>query len=201
MSTQTATAFRRIMTGAAIASVLAVSAAASAAAETYTFDPAHTEIRISWSHFGLSRMSARALTFDGTLNLDKAAPEKSTIDVKIDANGLWTHSDKLNEHLKSKDFFDTAAFPSMTFATTKVERTGDKTAKLTGDLTIHGITKPATFDVTLNFDGAHPISKKPTAGFSAKGTIKRSEFGVGKYAPAVSDDIAIEIETEMNAKN
>ena len=188
------------MTRAAVYAVLAVAAVTGAAAETYTFDPGHTEIRLSWSHFGLSRMSARALAFDGTLNLDKGALEKSTIDVKVDANGLWTHVEKLNEHLKGKDFFDVATYPSMTFKTTKVERTGEKTAKVSGDLTIHGVTRPTTFDVTLNFDGAHPMTKKPTVGFSAKTIIKRSDFGVGKYAPAVSDDIAIEIETEMNAK-
>jgi polyisoprenoid-binding protein YceI len=173
---------------------------ATASAQTFVFDKNHTEIRFSWNHLGLSRMSGRFLVYDGVLNLDKAAPEKCTLNVKIDTSGLWTHVDKFNEHLKSADFFDVAKFPDIVFKSTKVERTGDKTAKLTGDLTIKGKTKPVTFDVTLNFDGAHPMSKKPTVAFSAKATVKRTDFDLGKYAPAVSDDVLIEIETEMNAK-
>jgi polyisoprenoid-binding protein YceI len=179
---------------------LTFSTVTTATAEMFVFDKNHTEIRFSWNHFGLSRMSGRFLVYDGLLDLDKAAPEKSTLNVKIDTSGLWTHVDKLNEHLKSADFFDVAKFPDITFESIKIERTGDKTAKLTGNLTIKGKTKPVTLDVTLNYNGAHPMTKKPTVAFSAKTAVKRTDFDLGKFAPAVSDEVTIEIETEMNAK-
>lgn len=192
---------RNAIAGATIAIALAFSSAAPASAETYVFDKNHTEIRFSWSHFGLSRMSARFLAYDGALEIDRAAPEKSTLTVKVETTSLWTHVEKFNDHLKSADFFNVTALPEATFKSTKVEKTGDKTAKVTGDLTIKGKTKPVTFDVTLNFDGAHPMSKKPSVGLSAKTVVKRTDFDLGKYAPAVSDDVVIEIETEMNVKN
>lgn len=191
---------RRAVPGAVAAAVLMITTTVSASAETYLFDKNHTEIRFSWSHFGMSRMSGRFLDYDGTLELDRAAPEKSALTVKVATPGLWTHVEKFNVHLKSDDFFNVSAFPEATFKTTQVERTGEKTAKVTGDLTIKGKTKPTTFDVTLNFDGTHPISKKPTVGLSAKTIVKRTDFDLGKYAPAVSDEVIIEIETEMNLK-
>jgi polyisoprenoid-binding protein YceI len=174
--------------------------AATASEKTYTFDKKHTEIRFSWNHFGMSRMSGRFLGFDGTLNLDKTAPEKSTLDVALDTASLWTHVDKFTKHLKSPDFFNASSQPKITFKSTKIERTGDKTAKVTGDLTIKGKTKPVTFDVTLNFEGIHPMSKKPTVAFSARATVKRTDFDLGKFVSAVSDEVQIVIETEMNAK-
>lgn len=201
MTIKPAAALRRFVSGGAIAAALVFGIAAPASAETYVFDKNHTEIRFSWSHFGMSRMSGRFLAYEGALEIDRTAPEKSTLSVKLDTPGLWTHVDKFNEHLKSADFFNVTAFPEATFKSTKVEKTGEKTAKITGDLTIKGKTKPVTLDATLNFDGTHPISKKQTLGFSAKTTVKRTDFDLGKYAPAVSDDVAIEIETEMNAKN
>lgn len=192
--------FRRFTSNILFTLVLTLGTVTAANAQLFTFEKNHTEIRFSWNHLGMSRMSGRFLVYDGQLNLDKSAPEKSTLNVKIDTSGLWTHVEKFNEHLKGTDFFDVAKFPDITFKSTKVERIGDKTAKLTGDLTIKGITKPATFDVALNFDGSHPISKKPTVAFSAKTTVKRTDFDLGKFAPAVSDDVLIEIETEMNPK-
>ena len=93
-----------------------------------------------------------------------------------------------------------AKYPEATFKSTKFEKTGEKTGKVTGDLTVHGDTKPVTLDVTLNFAGAHPMSKKPTLGIGATTTIKRTAFGVGAYAPAVSDEVSIEIQTELNKK-
>lgn len=192
---------RNAIAGATIATALAFSSAAPAAAETYIFDKSHTEIRFSWSHFGLSRMSGRFLAYDGALEIDRAAPEKSTLTVKVETPSLWTHVEKFNDHLKSADFFNVTTMPEATFKSTKVEKTGEKTAKVTGDLTIKGKTRPVTFDVTLNFDGTHPMSKKPSVGLSAKTVVKRTDFDLGKYAPAVSDDVVIEVETEMNAKN
>lgn len=183
----------------ALAAVFTAAAAVPAlAADTYNFDSGHTEIRASWSHFGISRMSAVFTDFSGQLSIDTTAPETAQINVTIKPASVYSRVAKFDEHLKSPDFFDTAKFGEITFKSTKVEKTGDKTAKVTGDLTMKGITKPVVLDVTLNFNGAHPVNKKQTLGFGATTTVKRTEFDLGKYAPAVSDDVTIEIQTEMN---
>lgn len=182
-----------------LTAILVTSGIASASAsETYRFDKAHTEIRFSWSHFGLSRMSGRILEYEGTIRYDKDAPEKSTLDVTLHTDSLWTHSDELNSHLQGADFFDATQYPEITFKTTKIEKIDDKAAKIYGDLTVKNITKPVVLSATLNFEGAHPIAGTPSLGISAKTTLKRSDFNIDKYAPAVSDEIEITIETEMN---
>ncbi|HEY0502046.1 MAG TPA: YceI family protein, partial [Lysobacter sp.] len=101
-----------------------------------------------------------------------------------------------NEHLRSADFFDAEKFPEITFASTKVEAAGDNKLRVFGDLTVHGVTKPVVLDVTINKIADHPMSKRAAAGFDATTTIKRSDFGVDKYAPNVSDDVTIRITTE-----
>jgi polyisoprenoid-binding protein YceI len=196
MISQSAIAVRRVLSASLFAAALAMSHAAQAA-ETFVFDKGHTEIRFSWSHFGVSKMSGMILDYKGAVNYDAAAPENSKVDFTGKTDSLWTHSAKLTEHLKSADFFDAAKFPEIAFKSTKVEKTGEKTGKITGELTIRGVTKPVTLDADLVYTGAHPMTKKPALGFAAKTTIKRSEFDVGKYAPAVSDEIEITINTEM----
>lgn len=189
------TVVRRLLAASAVAASFAL--AGLAKADTYAFDPGHTEIRFSWSHFGVSQMSGLITSYDGKLTFDAAAPEKSTLELTAKADSLWTHVDKLTQHLKSADFFDTAKHPEISFKTTKVEKLGEMTGKITGDLTIKGVTKPVTFDVKLVYKGDHPMTKKPVLGFAATTTIKRSEFDVGKYVPAVADEIVITVNTEM----
>ena len=106
----------------------------------------------------------------------------------------------LDTHLKSPDFFDADKFPTATFKSTKVEQTSPTTAKVTGDLTIHGVTKPVTLNVTLNKEDIHPMMKKDDAGFTATGSILRSDFGIGNYVPMVSDQIDLYIEAEAIAQ-
>ena len=106
---------------------------------------------------------------------------------------------KWDEHLKSKDFFDVAQFPTMTFKSTKITKTGENTADVTGDLTIHGVTKPATLKVTHNKSGILPMNDKVyVAGFTATTTIKRSEFGMSFGIPMVGDDVTIILEVQGN---
>jgi polyisoprenoid-binding protein YceI len=168
------------------------------AADTYTFDPNHTTVIWSAEHLGFSHPHGLFSNVEGTLTLDEAAPANSKVDVTIKTAGIATGIAKFDDHLKSKDFFDVEKHPTATFKSTKVEKTGDATAKVTGDLTLLGVTKPVTLDVTLNKKGEHPMSKKPTVGLSAKGTIKRSEFGLSFGVPNVGDDVPIVIEAEAS---
>lgn len=189
--------FRRLVSASAAAAALALGGPAFAA-ETYVFDKGHTEIRFAWSHFGVSKMSGMILDYKGALNFDAASPENSKLDFTAKTDSLWTHVEKLDTHLKGADFFETVKYPEITFKSTKVEKTGDTTGKITGDLTIKGVTKPVTLDAKLVFKGPHPMTQKPALGFQATTIIKRTEFNMGYAAPAVSDEIDITINTEMN---
>ncbi len=172
---------------------------AFAAPETYALEATHTEVVFSWTHFGFSKPTAKFMNAVGTLVLDEAAPANSSVEVSFAIDGLNTGVAALDEHLKKPDFFDAAKYPTATFKSTKVDVTGKDTANVTGNLTIHGVTKPVTLAVKLNKIGANMKGVK-TAGFSATGQIKRSDFGMGAYVPAVSDEIELVITAEANKK-
>ena len=174
---------------------------AAAAPEAYTFDPLHTEVRFCWNHLGVSRQCAHFVKYEGELLYDQANPENSSINVTFAADSIETLVPVFNDHMKGEKLFDAKKFPQITFKSTKFQKTGDKAGQVTGDLTVKGVTKPVTLDVTLNFAGAHPMSKKRTLGLGAVTAIKRTDFGVSYVAPMVSDDVSIEIQTEMNKKD
>jgi polyisoprenoid-binding protein YceI len=180
----------------ALAGLLATGTTLHAAPITYTLDPGHTMVLFSWSHFGFSNPTADLGGVQGTLVYDAAAPTKATVDVTLPLSALDTHVPALDEHLKKPDFFDAEKYPTVTFKSTKVAVAGKDKLKVTGDLTVHGVTKPVILDVTVNKVGEHPMLKAPAAGFNATATIKRSDFGIGAYVPAVSDEIKIAITTE-----
>lgn len=177
----------------------------TAQADTFTLDKQHTEVRFSWDHLGLSRPSGRFTDVTGTVGFDPDKPEASIVDVSIPLAGLMTGVPALDTLLKTtKDYFDLAAFPAATFKSTNVRPTGEKSAELIGDLTINGITKPVTLAVVWNFLGPHPLGAvnptyqgKTAAGFSARTQILRSEWGLTRTIPLVSDEIRISIEAEL----
>lgn len=162
----------------------------------YIYDPAHTQIFFSVNHLGFSFSTGRFNAFSGDFTFDPAQVEKSQVNATIDINSLDMASDEWDTHLKGKDFFNAEKFPQMAFKSTKVEKTGEKTGKLTGDLTLLGVTKPVTLDVTWNGSGPHPMTKNMIAGFSANGSLKRSDFGMTYGLGMVGDDIKIMINVE-----
>nr|WP_242113187.1 YceI family protein [Luteimonas aquatica] len=181
----------------ALAAALSFSAASAFAAPvTYKLDPNHTNVLAQWSHFGFSNPFANFGQVDGTLVYDAEDVSKSSVEVKLPLAGLNSFVPDFDEHLKSADFFDAAKYPEITFKSTKVEAAGKDKLKVTGDLTVKGVTKPAVLDVTLNKSGVQPLAKREAVGFDASTTIKRSEFGVDKYAPNVSDEVKLQITTE-----
>jgi len=179
------------------AALLSIAGAASAKPAHYNLDPNHTQVAISWTHFGFSHPAARFDSVTGDFNFDAVDPTRSSIVVTIPIASLDTGVAALDKHLKGPDFFDAAQFATATFKSTRVQRVGDNGLKVTGDLTIHGITKPAVLDVTINKVGDHPMGGA-AAGFDAKTVIRRSDFGISKYVPNVSDDIAVTITTEAD---
>ena len=185
---------RGLVLATACATCLAVSAQA---AETYTLDASHTAVTFHINHFGFSNPSGKFMNVEGSVTLDEKDPAKSSVEVTIPVAKLETGVPKLNEHLMTKDFFDVATYPTAIFKSDKVEVTGASTAKVTGNLTLHGVTKPVTLDVTLNKIGENMMKKK-TAGFSATATLKRSDFGITTYIPNLGDDVKLDIESEAN---
>lgn len=185
----------------ALAAALSLAAAPAFAATTaYTLDPSHTQVVAQWNHFGFSNPSAQFGSVEGTLDFDQADPTKSSVKVEVKIASINTNVAKLDEHLQAADFFDAAQFPLATFKSTKVEKgAAPDRLKVAGDLTIHGVTKPATLDVKINKLGEHPMRKAPAVGFDATTTIKRSDFGIDRYAPNVSDEVKIAITVEAIA--
>lgn len=189
----------------AAAMVILGMGAVAAHADTYVLDREHTEVRFSWDHLGMSRQSGRFRDVIGRVTFDPARPEDSTVNVTIKVASLKTGSEKLDRHLtQTADFFDTKRHPDIIFKSTKVTMTTARTANVEGDLTINGTTKTAILSVVWNFTGEHPLSKfNPSyqgvkaSGFSARTQVLRSQWGMTRTIPLVSDEIRITIETEM----
>ena len=179
----------------------------SARADEFALDKGHTQVSFGWERSGLSRQQGRFTDVTGTLDFNPETPEAAKVDVTVRASSIQTGVDALDRHLRSADFFDVANHPVITFKSTAVTKTGDKSGQLTGDLTMLGITKPVTLDVTWQFTGPHPLGAinpqlagRVVSVFSAKGTIERSAWGLSRVIPLVSDKIQIAIETEALKK-
>lgn len=185
----------------ALAAPLALTLAASQAVaqtSTWTTDPAHSEVAFKISHMSISTVRGRFGKVNATIVLNDADITKSTVNATIGIDTVDTGEDARNNHLKSPDFFDAATYPTATFTSTSVAKTGPKLT-INGNLTLHGVTKP----VVLEADGpAGPVpgmDHKPHAGFAATTTIKRTDFGIGAKFPAamVGDDVNLNIDLEV----
>jgi polyisoprenoid-binding protein YceI len=179
--------------------VLASCCAAAQAADTYSIDANHTHATFSFQHLGFSTFDGKIPAKSGSVTLD-TAQKTGSVDVTFDVNAISTAVPKFDQHLRSKDFFETDKNPTATFKSSKITFKGDQPATVVGDLTIKGITKPVTLEVTSFKCGPHPMMKSPACGANASGTIKRSDFGLTYAAPAVPDEIGLEIEVEAVAK-
>ncbi len=183
-----------------IAAILfaSVSSSAFAAVEKYQIEPNHSHVNWTANHFGFSNQTGKFSDIAGEINFDEKKPQDSSVDVTIKIASLTTGLPKFDGHLKSADLFDEKQFPTAKFVSKKVKVTGKNTAKVEGELTLHGVTKPVTLNAKFNKSDVSVITQKPTVGFSATATIKRSEFGMNYAVPAVSDEVSLIIEVEAN---
>ena len=176
-------------------------------AGVYTLDKTHASLTWKVSHLGLSNYTARFTNFDAEIDFDPKDFEQSKVTATIDSSSIETDypypekKDFDKKLVEKEEWFNAKKFPEITFTSNSVEMTGKNTALMTGDLTFLGVTKPVSLNVTFN--GAmkkQPFSKKPTLGFSASGSLKRSEWGMATYVPNIGDEVILLIEAEF-AKN
>jgi polyisoprenoid-binding protein YceI len=161
----------------------------------YTADPDHTYVSFAISHLGFSTMRGKFDKQSGSLNYDPAA-KSASVKIEIDAASIDTGHDKRDAHLKSPDFLNAVENPTITFESTATKWNSDKLASVTGNLTILGVSKPVTLQVTSINCGQHPFNKKDVCGFDATGSIKRSDFGVNYGLPAIGEVLDLHIELE-----
>ena len=197
-----------LLAGPAIAAAPAAKPAPQPPAGVYAMDKAHSSVTFRVSHLGFSRYTARFATIDGKLKFDPAHPAAMSVEATIDPKSLALNAPPAGFHdqLMGKEFFDAVKFPAITFRSTNVQLTGPHAAKVTGALTLHGVTKPVVLDVTYN--GGYPANAMDPGGarigFSAHTVFKRSAFGMGYGVPApgsnmgVGDDVDVAIETEFS---
>ena len=180
----------------AVTGLAATSLAASAAPVTYAFDTVHSRVTFYVNHFGYSNSVGEFKVGDGTLSFDADSWSQSQVDVTIPAQSLDLGDPKWNAHVQSADFLDVAKSPEIRFVSRRLEKLAGNRGRLYGDLTIKGVTRPVALDLRLNSVGEHPIRKTPAVGFTATTTVKRSDFGVAAYLPAVGDELDVRIEIE-----
>ncbi|MCE7033392.1 YceI family protein [Lysobacter sp. GX 14042] len=185
--------FKQLILAAALAGA---AGAANAESITYTMDPAHTEVVAQWNHFGFSNPTIHFGQVEGTVTYDPDNVGASSVQVRIPLSGMDSGVEAFNDHLRTADFFDAATDPDVTFNSTAVQALGANRLRVTGELTMHGITRPVEMAVTVNGVGNHAMTGQPAAGFDAEATILRSDFGLDMYAPTVSDEVKLRITTE-----
>lgn len=186
---------KAITLGLAVASIATFSIAKPVA---YQIDPTHTATVFSWNHLGFSTPSANFTDIQGTINVDNEKPANSSVNVTIPVSSINSNVPALDKEFQQEGWFDAAKYPNITFKSTKLETKDKKHFKITGDLTVKGITKPVVLDAVLNKRGIHPMSKLDTVGFNATTSFNRSAFGIGNLVPNVGDKITVNITTEAS---
>ncbi|MBI5167977.1 MAG: YceI family protein [Candidatus Eisenbacteria bacterium] len=174
---------------------------------TYTVDKSHTEVGFDIRHF-FSKVHGRFNSFTAKIVFDEKTPANISVEASADANSIWTDNERRDGHLKSADFFDAEKFPVITFKSTKVVATGKNKYKITGDFTMHGVTKPVTFDAEFLGAGAVGVGGQSwgtKAGFTATTVINRKDFGVSwnkaldNGGAMLSDEVTINLNIEADA--
>ena len=188
--------FKTLSLGLAVAIASSVTLAAPV---DYKIDPTHTSTVFSWNHFGFSTPSANFTDIQGVIKVDNAKPSNSSVDVIIPISSVNTNVPALDKEFQEEAWFNAAKYPNITFKSTKVETKDKKHFKITGNLTVKGVTKPVVLDAVLNKQGEHPMAKVPAIGFNATTSFDRSAFGIGNYVPNVGDKITVNITTEATA--
>jgi len=163
----------------------------------YELDDTHAYLSFSYSHLGLSNPQIQFADFEASLELNGDDMSLSQVRITIDAASVDSTVPELDDYLKGPDFFDVANHPEITFQSTAYEETSDSSGRLTGDLSVRGVTLPVTLDVSINSASMNPLNRKEMIGFSATGSINRSDYGLTAYAPLVGDELSLAVQIEF----
>ena len=168
-------------------------------AQTWNLDKMHSQLNWGITHMGISTVEGGFKSFSATITSSKDDMSDAVVELTADVNSINSGVDPRDNHLKTPDFFDAATYPTLTFKSTSFKKVDDKNYVLTGDLTLHGVTKSVTLNVTFNGTVTNPMNKKTSAGFHIGGVIKRSDFGIGTKFPAnmLGDDVNLDANTEF----
>lgn len=179
-----------------LATAFAASASVATAADRYVLDSSHSQVLFSYDHLGFSTTFGMFSGFEGEIMFDAENPAASSVTVSMPTRSMFTGWEEREEHFMSEDFFGATEEDMITFTSTAIEVTGEDTAKISGDLTMNDITKSVVLDAVLNQTGMHPMANQEWAGFDATTTLLRSDFGLGRAAPFVSDEVEVTISVE-----
>lgn len=182
-----------------LATALTLGATGAFAADKYVLDASHSQVIFSYNHLGFSTTYGMFSGFEGEIMFDADAPANSSVSVSMPVMSMFTGWEAREGHFMSDDFFGAKEGDMVTFTSTGIEVTGEKTANITGDLSMNGMTKPVVLAATLNKAGDHPRANKPWLGFDATTSVLRSDFGLGAFAPFVGDEVSINISLEAMA--
>jgi polyisoprenoid-binding protein YceI len=173
--------------------------ASAAIAQTWTWDKPHSQLNWNISHLGIATIAGTFNTVDAKITASKDDFSDASVTLTADVNSINTNNEQRNNHLKTADFFDAAKYGTLSFKSTSFTKTGDKTWKVEGDLTLHGVTKHVTLTAVYNGTITHPMSKKLVAGWSVTGVVKRSDFGIAPTFPAtfLGDDVMLNASAEF----
>ena len=163
----------------------------------YRIDPDHRALLWKVNHLGFTKYVGRFDRIDASLDFDPKAPAASRLEVIVETASIDSNDPTLDTALRGSSWFDATTFPQIVFRSTAIDVTGENTGRVTGDLTLHGVTRPVVLDVTFNGGATDLITGRYTLGFAATGTFKRSEFGIDDYIPAVGDEVQLEIYAEF----
>jgi polyisoprenoid-binding protein YceI len=166
----------------------------------YTLDKGHASVTWRVSHLGLSQYTARFDKVDGKLNYASAQASASSVEFTIDTTSVNTGLAPFNKKLQGAAYFDSEKNPNITFKSTKIEAMPNNKFRMTGDMTLRGITKPMSWDVTFNGGLFNNFAQAHAVGFSAKGTVKRTQWGMTELVPMIGDDVEVLVEVEFNRR-
>ena len=187
---------------AAISTIVTLLASATAGqAADYTIDPNHSHFGFMIDHLGFAKIVGLFSNFSGTLGFDSNNVSASKLAVTVKTESLQTQFAARDKDLKGADWFNVTEFPEMTYVGTEFVKKDEHTGTITGNLTLHGVTKPVTLNVVVNKVGQNPLDKINSAGFSARGTLKRSDFGMKTFLGPIGDDVDLIVEIEAKQKS
>ena len=179
--------------------IVAVLSTSLLAQSTWKADPMHSKVTFSTIHMGISEVTGLFKTFDVSATADKADFSDAVFNLTVTVASINTEVEMRDNHLRSAEFFDVATFEKMTFTSTSIKKAGKDKYSLSGNLTLHGVTKPVTMNLWYRGTIVNPMTKATTAGFQLTGTLNRADFGIGpKYPPPiVSNEVKIKADGEF----